>query len=67
MRISPAIRCNLFCFKEKQKRIFTTIGAILRGFSFLELKERKNGNNYIVNPKKLYKLVDINELSHIWE
>jgi hypothetical protein len=31
LELFPAIHCNLFCFKEKQKRIFVSIGAISFG------------------------------------
>ncbi|KFC58283.1 hypothetical protein FEM08_29620 [Flavobacterium gilvum] len=33
--IVPAIRCNLFVFKEKTKRISTIIGANERDLAFL--------------------------------
>jgi uncharacterized protein with HEPN domain len=33
--IDPAIRYNLFIFKEKTKRIFTSIGAKYKQLAFL--------------------------------
>jgi hypothetical protein len=33
----PAIRFNLFVFKEKTKRISTSIGAKWKEFAFLQL------------------------------
>jgi hypothetical protein len=39
--IGPAIRCNLFIFKEKIKRISTAIGAKGRYFAFLPSFQKK--------------------------
>ncbi|KFC59928.1 hypothetical protein FEM08_13050 [Flavobacterium gilvum] len=38
--ICPAIRCNLFIFKEKIKRIFTSIGAKKSDLAFLTSSQK---------------------------
>jgi hypothetical protein len=43
LELIPALRCNLFVFKEKTKRISTAIGAMLpQAFFCLDTKETKN-------------------------
>lgn len=65
MRIPPAIRYNLFCFKEKTKKDFHYYRGYFTKIPFSEAKERKNFSYSFVNLLKMFKLVKSYELNAI--
>ncbi len=52
LELFPALRCNLFVFKEKTKRIFTSIRAMLpQAFFCLDPRRSRTERSYTKETK----------------